>query len=249
VITLLTIPAGASAAQTATSTVVSGGVGTATAQCPKGSRATGGGFRFPSFSLSNAAVYENRKVGKRRWRASVASNGGPDFALTTIVYCSKSASSTKQRQSTVTFFGFSGALAECDTGERARAGGFVANADVFSSGFFINSSIRSNPDEWQATNGVPSPASVRAIAYCAKGGTPRSRSGSVNTSASGTDLTALSATCPKGTKPGAGGFAQNSNFASFVFVNESFRVGKAWQTSGFKPNGNPTTLTSVAYCS
>jgi hypothetical protein len=248
---LFALPAGASAARSATVTVPTDGVATATAECPEGKRATGGGFRTLPINTGGGAVYENRKVGQRRWRVSAENPGNPPFALTALAYCSNSASKTKQRQSPLVtnIFGSGTAVAECDSGDKARAGGFISADQAFTLSFFPDNSVRNNPRSWAVGNAVlGSPARYRSFAYCAGGGTPRARSGSVNAAPSSVN-TALSAECPEGTKPRAGGFAQANVFGTFMFVNESFRVGDRWQTTAYNASGDPGTLTSVAYCS
>jgi hypothetical protein len=247
---LFAVPASASAARVATAAVPAEGTGTATATCPEGSRATGGGFRFLSASLGGGAIQENRKVGQRRWRVTVeGQSGGVPFTVAAIAYCSKSASSTKQRQSAFqpSFIDFKPVLAECDGRDRARAGGFITDPP-FSTGVFINSSIRANPTDWAAENGVPSGGRVRSFAYCGESGAPQSRPGILNVNAVGTYIV-LSNRCTDGTAPKAGGFSHVGPFGTFAFAYESFKVGKRWQTSFFKPGDSPSSLTSVAYCS
>jgi hypothetical protein len=247
---LFALPANASAARVATTTVLPDGTGTATATCPEGSRATGGGFRFLPASLGGGAIQENRKVGQRRWRVTVqGQSSGVPFTVAAIAYCSKNASRTKQRQSAFqpNITDFKPIVAECESGDKAHAGGFITDPP-FTFGVFVNSSVRANPSKWATENGAITPGKVRSFAYCKGSGTPASRSGTLNTDTAGA-YSVLSNQCTDGTRPKAGGFSHVGPFGTFVFVYESFKVGKRWQTSFFKPGDFPSSLTSVAYCS
>ena len=60
----------------------------------------------------------------------------------------------------------------------------------------------------------------------------------------------VTANCPAGLTPAAGGFAQpDSGAASFFFVYESRRIGDAWQVSGLHSgSAPPVALRAAAYC-
>jgi hypothetical protein len=64
--------------------------GTATARCKRGHRVVSGGFDVPDFDTFGPVVrvYESRKVGRRKWRASAIGFFAPG-TLTAYAYCEK----------------------------------------------------------------------------------------------------------------------------------------------------------------
>jgi len=239
-----------------------GSTATATASCPHGTKAAGGGFDAPSSAEVIGLVYESVKVGHSSWRSSMQLFDPGDantVALTSFVYCRTRFPSTKTSTDTVPTTGElqvgPTASAQCPKGESATAGGFqmppplgqVSVTDLFFD------SLRADPSAWDArvVTGPAGPSTVTSEVYCAKAVAPPTEVQSTSAPV-GVDLQTgiATASCPAGTMPAAGGFAQpQSSVDSFFFVYSSMRVGDSWQVSGLHSGGAPAVaLTGAAYC-
>jgi hypothetical protein len=262
---LIALPASAAAGTKSKIATAAGhqAILTATAKCPSGQRATGGGFATPAIALATPfmQVYESRKVGQRSWRASgqIADPGATAkaFTLTAYVYCRDGAPATKSKSATVTSAGvpplaFFTADAKCSSG-KAQAGGFVGplpNTGGSGSNHFVSDSYRVDKKTWRSRMGSQTPGTpFTSYVYCADEKKPAARSGSAPAPNSLGVATALSAECKRGTKPVAGGFSQPASTPSggfFLLINESLKTGKRWRVSGIKLG--TATLNSIAYC-
>jgi hypothetical protein len=238
-------------------------VATATATCPGGMRATGGGFRAPSSIAVIGLVYESVKVHQRAWRATaqLLDLGAPsELTLTTYVYCRRHYPKTTERTETVptsgvTQLGPTG-TAICPEGTEALAGGFtmpppLAGATVTELFF---DSVRNGEDAWDArvATGPAGPSTMTSEVYCSHRA-PAPREVAATSGPNGMDFTdsTATATCSGTSTPVAGGFTQPiSNFASFFFIDESRRVNDGWQVTGLHSGMNPpVALSSYGYCS
>jgi hypothetical protein len=250
-------PASASAGTRSASFVLpaNGAVGTTTAKCPSGRRATGGGFQTSPPGFINILVYESRKVGQRSWRVSAVESGvgsGPT-AVTGFVSCSRDAPKTEAGSVTMLVLpgGISSADADCASGTKAQAGGFLTNVpDFVTSAALLVDSFRSGKRTWrsraQQVSGSPT---ITSYVYCADAKKPAARTGSVTSSMG--NVTALSAECKHGTKVASGGFSQSATAPAdaYRWPYESFRTGRRWQASAqHAPAPNSVALTSIAYC-
>jgi hypothetical protein len=263
-VALLAIPASATAGTKSSSATAVGdfAIASATAKCPSGQRATGGGFAAPQFtSIPNILVYESRKVGQRSWRASgqISDGGatGKAFTVTAFVYCRDGAPSTKSKSASVTSVGVPPAAlfaadARCSSG-KAQAGGFLGPPPNIGGGFLnhtVTDSYRADKKTWRSRMfGGVAGVTFTSYVYCADTSPPKARSASTTTAVgNGTPATALSAPCKRGTKPVAGGFSQpTAKLGSiFRFFNESFKSGKRWRVSALYSGS--ATLNSIAYC-
>jgi hypothetical protein len=239
-----------------------GSKATATANCPPGTRAAGGGFDAPSSGDVVGLVYESVKVGQRAWRASaqLLDPGDPStMTLTTYVYCRKHFPVTRSSAETVPTDGQvqigPTASATCPSGQIAMAGGFHMPAPLVSptvTDLFFDS-LRSGDSGWDArvVTGPAGPSTVTSEAYCARrGSVPVEADGS--SAPNGLDSVSSTATaaCPAGLSPAAGGFAQpDSVVVSFFFVYSSRRVGDTWQVSGLHTGSEPAVaLDAAGYC-
>ena len=240
-----------------------GSTATATATCPGGTKAAGGGFDAPSSVDVVGLVYESVKVNQHAWRASVQlfDPGDPTtLTLTTYVYCRAHLSATKTSTETVPTTGElqigPTASASCPRDETAIAGGFQMPPPLIAptvTDLFFDS-LRSGVSGWDArvVTGPAGPSSVTSEAYCSRRDTPAEQ---VLAAADpvGLDsvISTVTASCPAGLTPAAGGFAQPDSVpVSFFFVTSSRRVGDAWQVSGLHSGGGPAVaLQAAAYCS
>jgi hypothetical protein len=239
-----------------------GSTATATASCPHGTKAAGGGFDAPSSSDVVGLVYESVKVRQRAWRASVQllDPGDPStLTLTAYVYCRAHLPVTRSTAETVPTSGEvqigPTASATCPSGEIATAGGFHMPAPLVSptvTDLFFDS-LRSGDSGWDArvVTGPAGPSNVTSEAYCARRGTvPVEANGSSAPNALDSVTSTATAACPTGTSPAAGGFAQpDSAIVSFFFVYSSKRVGDTWQVSGLHTGNEPAVaLDAAGYC-
>jgi hypothetical protein len=267
---LLALPASAAAGTKTSSDTAAGNfaIASATAKCPSGQRATGGGFTAPATPTVQPwfVVYESRKVGQRSWRASgqIIDPGatGRAFTVKASVYCSDGAPSTKAKSASVTsvgpfvaFLSFA-ADARCSSG-KAQAGGFHGPPPHNGGGDFnhaVTDSYRTDKKTWRSRMTSSTPGiTFTSYVYCADEKKPAARLGSTTSATSFTAHTAISAECKRGTKPVAGGFSQpNASFSPspigvFDFFYESVKSGKRWRVSAVHV-GATTTLNSIAYC-
>lgn len=239
-----------------------GSTASATAKCPGGTRAAGGGFNAPSSSTAVGIVYESVKVGQSAWRASVQllEPGDPaSLTLTTYAYCRKHVPRTGSSAVTVPTHGNiqngPTASAACPAGQVALAGGFHMPPPLISplvTDLFFDS-MRSGTSGWNARvfTGPAGPSSITSEAYCAPGGNvPVEADASGQPSGLDGDTGTATANCPAGTTALDGGFAQpDSTVMSFFFVDSSRRVGDGWQVTGLHAGNDPAVALDVAaYC-
>jgi hypothetical protein len=268
---LLSTPAAASASTKSKTIILPGNdtttaAGTVTAKCPKGQRATGGGFRTAALGSSGGTVRvlmsESRKVGQRSWRVSGFEDFGSPVPLTAFVYCSEDAPKTKAKSQTVNVPDASpppivSADASCGGAGQAQAGGFFTPVAYLVPYALIFDSFRAGGKIWRtravSVFGTPP---LTSYAYCAETSSPKARAASVVTATDGALVTAQSKKCRDGTAIAAGGFSQPNatnggtpaTNGFYAFVWESFRTGKRWQVSAQHGGMLSTTLTSIAYC-
>ena len=164
---------------------------TATATCPKGTKAVGGGFSTPPLPPSpvNAGVATaSHKVGANQWLASmeIIGTSGPTVVLTTTVYCRKGAPATTPVTTSTPVAQPSGpppitptaANASCPAGKVQISGGFAIDSVLDSGGLttLLLSSHRTDPLTWQPTAvGIAPGHSLTGQADCAK--QPKSKKG------------------------------------------------------------------------
>jgi hypothetical protein len=239
-----------------------GSIASATATCPPGTRAAGGGFDAPSSATGIPLVYESVKDGQRSWRASAQylDLGQPTtMTLTTYVYCRDHYPVTWTNGTTRPTDGQTQvgptATAGCPSGELALAGGFTMppplHSPMVTSLYF--DSLRYGASDWstRVVTGPAGPSSFTSEAYCAKHGIAPAEV-TASSAPNGSDFTASTstATCPAGLSPAAGGFAQpDSDITSFLFLTESRRVGSGWRASALHSGNDPAVrLVSAAYC-
>jgi hypothetical protein len=266
-VALLAVPASAAAGTKSKSATAAGNfaIASATAKCPSGQRATGGGFTASLPSATAMLVYESRKVSQRSWRASgqILDPGASGAArtVTAFVYCSEGVQSTQAKSANVTKIGvgtqFVAADAKCSSG-KVQAGGFLGpppNTDGFGFNYTVADSLRADKKTWRSRwRSFVSGVTFTSYVYCADRKKPAARSGSTTSTTDNTFHTALSAECKRGTKPVAGGFSQPNAFLGlpddglFTDFYESFKSGKRWRTSARHSGTVSTTLNSIAYC-
>jgi hypothetical protein len=252
-------------ASTVTATAVATGpqaIASATATCPGGQRAIGGGFRAPSSIDVVGVVYESVKVGQRSWRASVQllDIGDPSaLTLTTQVNCRARAPRTRAAFTTIPTDGVTGigptATARCSPKANAISGGYSMPAPLIDNvaTSLVMDSRRSGTGAWatRVATGAAGPSTVTTHVYCAE-----RRKELLERSATGEPTnvdfgpSSSTATCETPRVPFAGGFAQpGSNVESFFVVTESRRVNEGWLVSALHSGRDPAvSLSSFAYC-
>ena len=217
---------------------VSGQIFTATATCPKGTNAVGGGFSTPPLppSPNQAAIaIASHKVGSTQWLASMQYIGtsGPSLGLTTVVNCRKGAPATApvSTSTSLPIVGGSAPIpttpsnASCSAKKVQLSGGFTLDRAIdptISIKALPLSSNRSAPLTWQATGiAIEGGHTLTSQADCAK--QPKAKKGkkkkklkaptevtgdTQGSNSSSAATVTAIATCPGGTVPVNGGFSQ-----------------------------------------
>jgi len=224
---------------TATATASGSTVGqilTATATCPNGTKAVGGGFSVPPLPpspVNTGVALASYKVGANQWLASmqILGTSGPLVTMTTTAYCRKGAPGTTTVTTTTPIAQASGpppitptaANASCPGKKVQVSGGFAVNNVLSGSslGVFLLSSNRSDAQTWQATAvGLEPGHTLTSQADCAakpkkgkkgkkkkKIKAPTEVTGDTSTGNPITSVTAV-ATCPAKNFDVNGGFSQ-----------------------------------------
>jgi hypothetical protein len=146
---------------TATATVSTGAQYapvSATATCPAGTNAVGGGFSTPPLppSPNNAfASFGSHKVGSTQWTANGVGLGtGSPIPVTVYAYCRKGAPVTTPVVTTISLPVFAGAAtvanASCPVGQVLMSGGFSVTTDASNIALPLSSN-RTDPGTWQVT--------------------------------------------------------------------------------------------------
>jgi hypothetical protein len=150
--------------------------GSATAKCPRGTKVVSGGFAGP-FSQSGVGasmfVYSSKRVGKARWRAAAANEGGAKGTLTAFAYCKKHAPrlTPHSKKITVSDPNFPKKVtARCPTGSQAFSGGFdnpEFGPNVDDSAIVPYESFRSSKRKWTVGGrNFADSGTLVAYAYC-----------------------------------------------------------------------------------
>jgi hypothetical protein len=230
-------------------------IGSATAKCPKGSRAVSGGWTSDPIN-ADLQVFESRRVGKRKWKvaATQPTNNAVDTELTALAYCDELAPRAKAVEATATVpaFGSEGVEAKCPKGAKATAGGMFAEIDFVDGEFgIVLASHRTGKRTWRthagSEGGTPQ---VTAIAYCTRGvGKVRVKEGSDVIPDPFEFATAETGKCKKKVKARAGGFEIEAPEGDREYlVGESRRAGRRWVVSAHELSAENAPLNAFAYC-
>ena len=241
----------------------------ATATCPKRTRAVGGGFAIPPpFSGFGAVVFESQKVGQRQWRASAQMSQAPPFTPKTITveaYCRRGAPKTTTVVSTVPTedggpLHMSGPAtsAPCPSNRRLTGGGFSTPPPL---GIFGAANVvrRSEPTGNSWTTEVESDnhaSSLSSYAYCAKlkGSQPLQAVAATipGVNPAPPPSVSVTATCAGKRTMAAGGFGQSYMLevgGGAFLVLESRRAGRSWVAVADQGgDSTATSFSSVGLC-
>ena len=219
---------------------------TATAKCPKGEQATGGGIRVAD-PFSDAAEGAH-PVGKRRWRAvglrAPFATGASE--LTSLVRCLRGAKLTTRRKAKALPFGARGVTAKCPRGRRVAGGGIrLARPDEQDT---VLGSFPVSKRKWRAIglkhSGSPEDSRVTAYVRCIKAKV-RIRSRTVTLPGSGA-ARAARVRCPEGRTATGGGIRLGAPLEDAV--GGSFPVGRrAWRAIGAHFSFPPTDGEMTVY--
>jgi hypothetical protein len=245
--------------KTARSTVTVPGIqlesGSATAKCPKGSRAVSGGWTSDPLN-ADLQIFESLRVGKRKWQvtATQPTNNAVDTELTALAYCDTSAPRIKavRASATVPAFGLETVEAKCPRGSKATAGGMLTETDFADNDFgIVVASQRTGKRAWSTTVGSQSGTpQMTAIAYCTRGvGKLGAKQGSEAIPDAFEVATAETGKCKKKLKARAGGFEiEATEDDSEYLVAESRRAGRRWVVSAHEVSAANAPLNAFAYC-
>jgi hypothetical protein len=240
---------------------------TATATCPGGTRAVGGGFSGAPGGIEPTVVTASRRSGARSWiatglRASPLTTA--TGSLTAIVRCRSGAPKISEVAASTSLPAATGPgdhpratiTATCPGKRRAISGGFSSEADPKQALTVLpeDSHRVAKGRSWSFTASHNNPASRRltAYAYCARARVG-SKSGSVSLTGDLTTKSADSQPCGGGRSPISGGFVTSpatlANGGDSVFVLASMPQGGGWRATGMHSGAKSTgNLQSFAYC-
>jgi len=152
------------------------GTGSATAKCPRGTKAVSGGFDTPDFVVtgdyendSRITPYASRRQGGRKWTVEAANYAGAEGTLVASVYCREGHALDKKKK-TVTVEGdpatgvVGEAVAKCPKGTRVVSGGF----DLGGAEGDLLASRKRGGRKWlaSASVGFPLTRELTTFAYC-----------------------------------------------------------------------------------
>ncbi|MBM3667832.1 MAG: hypothetical protein FJW90_10215 [Actinobacteria bacterium] len=251
---------------TATATTTANGqVVAATATCPKGTTAVGGGFFLAAVAgggiLSDLnLISESTRASARSWRVTAVrfDNGaaGPSLPVTADAYCrSKPGKISVTRASeSVTGTGFLDPVAACPVGRSAVSGGFLASAGSASDLLLIGGGPVGSVG-WQQTGLSQGSASLESQIHCIKRKkAPVARTAAITTAPSfGIIASAVTPACPAKLIPFGGGYA-GPPFAvagggAAGLPLESRRSGSSWRVSTVNLTAAALQLTVTGVCS
>jgi hypothetical protein len=240
---------------------------TATATCPPGMRALGGGFSGSPGGIEPTVVTESRRLGGRSWIASglraspLTTTSG---SLTSFVQCRRGAPKIRERAASATLPAATGpgdhpratVSATCPGKKRAISGGFSSEADPKQALAVLpqQSQRLAKGRAWSftASHNNPAPRQLTAYAYCAPLRVA-TRRGAVSLTGDLTTKAADTTSCGPGTLPIAGGFitspATLAGGGDIVFVLSSAPQRHSWRATGLHSGAKSTgKLQSFAYC-
>jgi hypothetical protein len=240
---------------------------TATATCPPGMRALGGGFSGSPGGIEPTVVTESRRSGGRSWIASglraspLTTTSG---SITSFVQCRRGAPKIREVSAATSLPAATGpgdhpratVTATCPGKKRALSGGFSSEADPKQALSVLpqQSQRVAKGRAWSftATHNNPAPRQLTAYAYCALSRVA-TRRGSVSLTGDLTTKSADTRPCGAGTLPVSGGFitspATLAGGGDTVFVLASMPQGHSWRATGLHSGAKSTgKLQSFAYC-
>ena len=239
---------------------------TATATCPGGTRAVGGGFSGEPGGLEPTVVTESRRSGNKSWIASglrASALTTTTGSVTAIVRCRSGAPKIREVAASTSLPAATGpgdhpkasVSATCPGKLRAISGGFASEVDAKQALVVLpqQSQRIAKGRAWSftASHNNPAPRQLTAYAYCARA---RVKTQKASASLTG-DLTTKNAdTSPCGDLPPvAGGFltspASLAGGGDSVFVLASMPQGRGWRATGLHSGGKSTgSLKSFACC-
>jgi hypothetical protein len=237
-------------------------VGSATATCPQGSAAVGGGFQAPGFTPDNSQATVGRTssalVDDRRVETEAFNFGTQPGEIVSWAYCRHSAAPPDVSSRTVSVLpGTVGsAVAKCPPGTSATAGGFAGGVDFTAgSAILVLTSMRQSARRWlvEAVNFGGAAGDLTAHAYC-RDRAPTLVTKSRETGASATHAKSFSVACPHGGRAISGGFdghpsVDNGNLNGAAAVTSKRADGRtSWRTTAVGAGDQPGTITAYAYC-
>ncbi len=231
-------------------------VGSATAQCGKGTKAISGGFEGEiGLNLGDPFVvpYASHRDGGRGW-TSAAMNFEDPGDLTSFAYCRDAKVRTTTASTTVEAFDQSdSATAQCPRGTKAISGGFdnpdFGFNELLGPGIFPTASQKSGKRTWtvDVSNIGNDAGTLEVSVNCREG--KGLKTAEDTTFIDNAGLHTATAECQRRQRVISGGFeidlpAQLED----VSIQTSKKVGRGgWTVTAFDFDG-PTDLTAFAYC-
>jgi hypothetical protein len=148
---------------------------TATATCPRGTKAISGGFDNPDFAFNEfvgPGIFPtaSQKLGKRRWTVSATNVGNDSGELNASVNCREGKGLRTVEDTTfINEAGLHTATAECQRRQRVISGGFEIDLPFEVEDLSIHTSKKVGRDGWTVTAfDFVGPTDLTAFAYCEK---------------------------------------------------------------------------------
>jgi hypothetical protein len=148
---------------------------TATATCPKGTKAISGGFDNPDFGYNEFVgpgifPVASQKLGKRSWTVSGGNIGNDSGVLEASVNCSEGKGlKTAEDNNFLDEPGIHTATAQCKRHQRVISGGFEIGLPADGQGLSILTSKKVGKRGWTVTAAdFDDPTTLTAFAYCQK---------------------------------------------------------------------------------
>ncbi|MGZ5357559.1 MAG: hypothetical protein ACXWF9_01065 [Solirubrobacterales bacterium] len=183
--------------------VATPGASSATATCPKGTKAVGGGFAGQFNSTNQMAIEQSYRSSDRSWNAVAHVLEGTS-AVTAYAYCRKTKKAIEDVAATGTTAGVplgpGTATASCPAGTRVIGGGFQATRGPAPQNVTTTETSIPSGNGWtvRAINNVGPSQTLTAHAYCVAGIKPKIVSATISQDVpQEASVTTSSAACPK----------------------------------------------------
>jgi hypothetical protein len=172
-------PLGPVVTTTATGNTVNapGDVSTATATCPPGTKALGGGFVGPFSGTSAVVIFASYRSGEQSWSVAGVQAGPGTGNATAFAYCRRTTKAVVDVAAATPVPAGVGMTAStsarCPSGTQLISGGFISTSGP--SGLdvsFASTNLSTAPGTWSVTalqNGNTTPQTMTAHAYCMSG--------------------------------------------------------------------------------
>jgi hypothetical protein len=244
--------------------------GTATARCPKKTKAVSGGFdtEIDDDLMGTSAILHigSRRVGGRKWNATGINAVTPDGDLTAFAYCRKQKANAKSKTTEVEGTGGAGepgdstVSAKCEKGDTALSGGADGqDPDLDAPGttaILPYESRKQGDRKWSASainiGDTEGDLLGQVVCYGGKELKTKQKTGEVDASATTSSTGDIVARCSKKQRVVSGGFSSEDpidpSTGALGLVYSSHKQGNRKWTISALSTGEDHDFTAFAYC-